>query len=53
MKRIAPASPSDGFRSDLSTEVDNVAARTLYERLGGDAEQQVLYTFALTPGIVQ
>lgn len=34
----------------LATEKDNVAARQLYESLGGDGEQQVIYTFALSPG---
>ena len=29
----------------VGTEVDNVAARTLYERAGGEAEMFVLYTF--------
>ena len=33
----------------VGTEVDNVAARALYERAGGEAEMFVLYTFPFAP----
>lgn len=34
----------------LGTEDDNVAARRLYERAGGEPEEFVLYSFRLQPG---